>query len=546
MKRNTIILLVILVLIIIFILYKNNNENMVQQKSKNGNKMYDSDISLFKTSYNDSLNKKDKIVLDSLGKMNVPYDKYWGGVTARYIKFFNNKFYPKIPKDLIKSYAILKMCAANVNYRHKFIGKYQENMIRLVCNEILSDKLNDNFPLTVWQTGSGTTTNMNVNEVISNRANEITLKQNNLTDETFVHQNDHVNKSQSSNDSFTSNLHIYFVIKIITELQPVLQKIIYTLHKKENEFKNVLKLGRTHLQDAVPLTFGQEFSGYRALIETNFKSILDSLNYLYQIPLGGTAVGTGTNSFPEFGEEFCNELNNYLNKNINSQYENFVKNNLLNTDIKQNIFSNQISSVKFISSPNKFADISANNSLMILSSAIKELGINLYKIANDIRLMASGPRTGLNEIKIPQNEPGSSIMPGKVNPTQAEVIVMIGLNIIANDLAISMAGSQGQFEMIVCRPLIFYKLNESIETLVYFLDDFNDYLLDGIKINDKKVKYYLKNSLEIATLLNNEIGYEEVSKMVHYANDNDLTLEDACRHFGHMKLYDKIIRPLVE
>ena len=278
MIRKNIIILLFLILIVFLFLYTKNNENLDIKIKGQSNKLYDGDIQLFEKSYNDSLNKKDKIVTDSLGKMNVPYDKYWGGVTARYIKFFNNKFYPKIPIEQIKSYAILKMCAANVNYKHNFIGKYQANMITLVCNEILNDKLNDNFPLTIWQTGSGTTTNMNVNEVISNKANEITLKNNNLTDKTFVHQNDHVNKSQSSNDSYTSTLHIYFVIKIITELQPVLQKIIYTLHKKETEFKNILKLGRTHLQDAVPLTFGQEFSGYRKLIETNFESILNSLN----------------------------------------------------------------------------------------------------------------------------------------------------------------------------------------------------------------------------------------------------------------------------
>jgi len=536
MNKNVIILLIIILVLLVY-LYCRKKEYM-----KENTTIYSNEIKLVEDAYKNKEERKEKIVRDALGDMTVPYNVYYGGMTAKYLKYFKNDFEPKIPIKLIKSYAILKRCAAHVNTQHKFINNYQANKIIEVCDEILDNKLDGNFPLTVWQTGSGTTTNMNVNEVISNRANEITINNKiKLTDDTFVHQNDHVNKSQSSNDSFPSTLHIYFVLKIIIELQPILQKIIYCFHKKEEEFKDNLKLGRTHLQDAVPMTFGQEFSGYRTLLENNFRSILESLNSLYEIPLGGTAVGTGTNSFPQFGKEFCDELNNYINKRINYDYKNFVKTNLINEHTPENIFENKIKTVKFISAPNKFAAISANNSLMILSSALKELGINLYKIANDIRLLASGPRTGLAEIIIPQNEPGSSIMPGKVNPTQAEVIVMIAINIIGNDMAISFAGSQGQFEMNVCRPLMFYKLNENIETLVYFLNNFTDFLVSGIKINNEKIKYYLKNSLSIGTLLNNYIGYDKVSEMVHYALKHNLSFEEVCIKYGYKDLYDKHI-----
>lgn len=502
------------------------------------NSKYGDNIKLFIQNLS---NNDNNIVMDSLGKMSVPKNKYWGGVTARYLKYFPNDFEP-IPFDLISNYAILKKCAAIVNQRNNLIDKDRSAIIQFVCDEIINGKLNGNFPITIWQTGSGTTTNMNINEVIANRANKIIFyKTKILNDNNYVHQNDHVNKSQSSNDSFITNLHICFVHKIITKLQPVLQNLILTLDNKSKEFSNIYKIGRTHLQDAIPLTFGQEFSGYKILIENNFNSIMNCLNSLYEIALGGTAVGTGINTTEKFGSDFANELNKYF-VNINDEYNNFV-----NTKIKiknDNVFKN-IAVLNFVSAPNKFAAISANNALVMLSSALKDLAVNLIKIANDLRWMVSGPTAGLEEIIIQQNEPGSSIMPGKVNPTQAEVIVMVAIEIMSNDLAVTLCGSQGNFELNVCRPLTYYKINESIDLLIDFVQNFNENMLSTIKINEKKVKKYLHDNVIIATLMNNQIGYENVSKIVHYALDNNISLEEACKKFGYINEYNKIIKPIV-
>lgn len=501
---------------------------------------YSKDIEIF----NENIIKKteNKKVSDSLGIIEVPYDKYWGGVTARYLKFFPNNF-SKIPFDLIKNYAILKKCAAIVNEKNNLIDKKRSNIIQSVCDEIINGQLNDNFPISIWHTGSGTTTNMNVNEVISSRANELIYKKEcQLNDDNYIHPNDHVNHSQSSNDSFITNLHICFVHKIITKLQPVLQNLILTLNKKTKEFENNYKIGRTHLQDAVPLTFGQEFSGFCVLIEKNFKNIMDSLNELYEIALGGTAVGTGINTSENFGKDFADELNNYLS-NINNEYNEYV-NNIIIDENDRNYFINQ-SNVKFVTAENKFAALSTNNSLNVLSSALKELATNLLKIANDIRWMNSGPTAGLEEIIIQQNEPGSSIMPGKVNPTQAEVIVMICIEIISNDLAVCFCGTQGNFELNVCRPLTYFKINESLDLLIDFVQNFNKNMLYSLKINETQIKKYLNSNVIIATLLNDEIGYENVSKIVHHALNNNLNLEDTCKNFGFIEQYNKIIKPIL-
>lgn len=478
-----------------------------------------------------------------MGVIEVPYDKYWGGVTARYLKFFPNNF-SQIPFDLIKNYAILKKCAAIVNEKNKLINKKRSEIIQYVCNEIINGKLNDNFPISIWHTGSGTTTNMNVNEVISSRANELIYeKEGELDDNNYIHPNDHVNHSQSSNDSFITNLHICFVHKIITKLQPVIQNLILTLDKKTNEFKNDFKIGRTHLQDAVPLTFGQEFSGFKVLIEKNFKNIMNSLNDLYELALGGTAVGTGINTSQNFGEDFASEINKYF-LNINDEYNEYV-NNIIIDENDRNYFVNK-TNINFVTAENKFAAISANNSLIVLSSSLKELATNLIKIANDIRWMVSGPTAGLEEMIIQQNEPGSSIMPGKVNPTQAEVIVMICIEIISNDLAVCFCGTQGNFELNVCRPLTYFKINESLDLLIDFVQDFNKNMLYTIKINKTQNKKYLHSNIIIATLLNNEIGYENVSKIVHYALDKNLNLEDTCKKFGFIEQYNKIIKPILQ
>jgi len=501
---------------------------------------YNNDITLFIK--NKSENKKFKIVSDSLGEITVPKDKYWGGITARYLKYFPNNF-PSISLDLIKNYAIVKKCASIVNEKNNLIDKERSKVIQQVCDEIINGKLDDNFPIKIWQTGSGTTTNMNVNEVISNRANQIIFSTtNDLNENNYIHPNDHVNKSQSSNDTFPTTLHICFVRKIITKLQPILQKLIYTLNKKSIEFAKKYKIGRTHLQDAIPITFGQEFSGYKSLIETNFNSIMDSLYYLYELAIGGTAVGTGANTINNFGKLFSDEVNKYFS-NINDDYNEFIIESLTK-DVNIDIFKN-LATINFIDSPNKFAALSANNSMNILSSSLKNLAINLIKIANDIRLMDSGPKTGFNEINIQENEPGSSIMPGKVNPTQAEVIIMVGIEVITNDLAVSFCGSQGNFELNVCRPLIFYKINESIDLLIDFIIDFNDNLLSNITLNNKQIQKNLHNSIIIATLMNNEIGYENVSKIVKYSIDNDINLEETCKKFGYSDIYNKIIKPIL-
>jgi fumarate hydratase class II len=531
-----------------YLKYKKKYMNLCMNKMNGGNDKndkndknhkYGTDIKLFMD--NQSSSDDNKKVLDSLGEMQVPKDKYWGGVTARYLKYFPNNFTP-VPFDLISNYAILKKCAAIVNQKNNLIDEDRSKIIQLVCDEIIDGKLNDNFPITIWQTGSGTTTNMNINEVIANIANKIIYTQSNtLNDNNYIHQNDHVNKSQSSNDSFITNLHICFVHKIITKLQPVLQNLILTLDNKSKEFSKIYKIGRTHLQDAVPLTFGQEFSGYKILIENNYNSIMYSLNALYEISLGGTAVGTGINTTENFGNDFSDELNKYF-ANINDEYNNFV-----NTKIKSknnDVFKNT-AVVKFVSAPNKFAGISTNNSLVMLSSALKELAVNLIKIANDLRWMVSGPTAGLEEIIIQQNEPGSSIMPGKVNPTQAEVIVMVAIEIMANDVAVTLCGSQGNFELNVCRPLTYYKINESIDLLIDHLQNFNENMLLTIKINKKKVKEYLHNNVIIATLMNNEIGYENVSKIVHYSLDNNISLEETCKKLGYTEQYNKIIKPII-
>ena len=516
-----------------------NNKELIGGDGGDGNGLYDKDISLFME--NESSKNNDKKVLDSLGETSVPKDKYWGGVTSRYLKYYKNNFAP-IPFDLIYNYAILKKCATIVNQKNKLIDDGRSNIIQLVCDEIIEEKLNEHFPITIWQTGSGTTTNMNVNEVIANRANKIIFDKNKtLSNDNYIHPNDHVNKSQSSNDSFITNLHICFVHKIITKLQPVLQNLIMTLDEKSKEFALIYKIGRTHLQDAVPLTFGQEFSGYKTLIENNFNSIMNSLGALYEIALGGTAVGTGINTTENFGPEFANELNKYF-LNIDDKYNKYVSTIIDSKNQKK--FKN-IAKINFISAPNKFAAISANNSLIILSSSLKELAVNLIKIANDIRWMVSGPTAGLEEIFIQQNEPGSSIMPGKVNPTQAEVIVMIAIEIISNDFAVTFCGSQGNFELNVCRPLTYYKINESIDLLVDFLQDFNENMLKSIKINKEKIKSYLHDNVIIATLMNNEIGYENVSKIVHHSLDNKISLEETCKKFGYSNQYDKIIKPIL-
>ena len=501
---------------------------------------YDTEISLFKNNEKNLLNNEK---IDSLGIIDVPKNKYWGAVTQRYLKYFKTSF-PTQSLELIYMYALLKKYSALVNQQVGSLSIERSNIIQKVCDEIINGELNDNFPLTIWQTGSGTTTNMNLNEVISNRANQLISEKQELNENNYIHPNDHVNRSQSSNDSYPTVLYMLFVFKIITRLQPVLQKVINTLQEKENKFKNIYKIGRTHLQDALPLTFGEEFSGYKSLIQSNLDNILHSIKYCFELPLGGTAVGTGANADKRFGQMFADEINKILISKINNEYDQFINNNLSNNNNFKNIYTNN-TDINFVSAPNKFAALSANNPLINLSSSLKELAINLMKIANDIRFMASGPQTGLSEIIIPQNEPGSSIMPGKVNPTQAEVIIMVCIEVISNDLAVSIAGSQGNFELNVCRPLTYYKINESIDLLVEFLINFNDNLLIGIDIDKKKIENNLKKSNIIATLMNHEIGYENVSKIVNYSIKNNKTLEEACIDLNFSQEYDDIIKPIL-
>jgi len=449
-----------------------NNTILVKSKKNTKNVRYESDV---------------------FGDISIPKDHYWGATTARSLIHFSisNEL---MPTEFIHTYALFKKCAAKANYKLKLLDKHKLDIIKKVCDDILDNKYNDEFPLHIWQTGSGTQTNMNVNEVISNICNKrLTGK---LGTKTPIHPNNHVNMSQSSNDSFITVIHISVALLVTKNLIPNLTYMINGFKQKQHEFKDIIKLGRTHLEDAVPLTFGQEFSGFVSILEDSLNQIKISLEHIYQLAAGGTAVGTGINTHPQFGKVVAQEVSTETH-------------------------------LPFITAPNKFGEMSSHNAILKMSDAFKVLATNIMKIANDIRWLGSGPRAGLSELILPQNEPGSSIMPGKVNPTQCEAAAMVSVQVMANNMAITIANSQGYFELNVYNPLMLYNITQSIRMLSDVCVNLTKFCVLGLKVNKEKVKGYVDNALTLATVLNPYIGYDKATKLAHYAYDKNISLKEA-------------------
>jgi len=454
---------------------------------------------------------KQRKEFDSIGKINVPADKYWGASTERSKKYFDiGKILVK--PILIKSIAIIKKSAAIVHKKDKQIKMNIANAIIKAANEIIKGKLNDHFPLKVWQTGSGTQTNMNVNEVIANRAIEI-LRGKKGTKKP-VHPNDHVNKSQSTNDVFPTAMHIAVALETKAKLLPSLIILNTELKKKVIKFKNIVKVGRTHLQDATPITLGQEFSGYQSQLEDCIKRITNALNEIYFLAQGGTAVGTGINTKKNFDKKIVNEIK-------------------------------KITKIPFKPTKNKFAALAAHDSIVNFSGTLNTTAVCLMKIANDIRFLGSGPRAGYGELILPENEPGSSIMPGKVNPTQSEAVTMVCVKVIGNHNGITMAGSHGHFELNVFKPLIADNVLQSIDLLSGSSKNFANYCIKGIKADKKKIKNYLNNSLMLVTALAPYVGYDNAAKIAKEALKNNTTLKEEAIKTGLIteKDYNKIVDP---
>jgi fumarate hydratase, class II len=456
-------------------------------------------------------NTDSRIEKDSLGEVKVPADRLWGAQTQRSLEHFSIG-QDLIPREMISAYAILKKAAANANHAGKRLDEKRHRLIAQVCDEILAGQHRDMFPLHVWMTGSGTQFNMNVNEVISNRCCQLAGTA--LGSKDPVHPNDHVNMAQSSNDSFPSAMYIAAAANTKSKLVPAVKGLHDAIAAKAEDWKGVIKIGRTHMQDATPLTLGQEWSGYAGMLEDNLERIEDALKDVYKLALGGTAVGTGINSAPGFAEAAASEIA-------------------------------KLTSLPFVSAPNKFTVQGAHDALVQLSGVLRTLAVSLYKIGNDIRLMSCGPRAGFAELLIPENEPGSSIMPGKVNPTQAEALTMIAVQVMANDVAVGFGGASGYLEMNVYKPLIIFNLTHSITILSDGCTNFRKFLVEGTKPNLKKIKEYVDRSLMLVTALAPVIGYDKASKIAHYAMDNDLTLKTAALKLGFVneEEFDHVVDP---
>jgi fumarate hydratase class II len=448
---------------------------------------------------------------DSLGEVKVPADKLWGAQTQRSLEHFSIGT-DLIPREMITAYAILKKAAATANHASQRLGDQHHQLIVEVCDEILAGQHLDMFPLHVWMTGSGTQFNMNVNEVISNRCCQLAGTP--LASKTPVHPNDHVNMAQSSNDSFPSAMYIAAAVNVKRRLIRAVKELHDGIAAKAEQWKDVIKIGRTHMQDATPLTLGQEWSGYAGMLADNLDRIEDALEGVYRLALGGTAVGTGINSAPGFAEAAAAEIA-------------------------------KLTSLPFVSAPNKFTVQGAHDALVQLSGTLRTLAVSLYKIGNDIRLMSCGPRAGFAELLIPENEPGSSIMPGKVNPTQAEALTMIAVQAMANDVAVGFGGAGGYLEMNVYKPLIIFNITHSITIMTDGCTNFGKFLVEGTKPNLKKIKEYVDRSLMLVTALAPVIGYDKASKIAHYAMDNDLTLKDAALKLGFVTEdeFDRVVDP---
>jgi fumarate hydratase class II len=435
---------------------------------------------------------------DSLGEVDVPAGKLWGAQTQRSLEHFSIGK-DLIPREMITAYATLKKAAANANYASKRLDRKRHDLIVQVCDEILAGQHHEMFPLHVWMTGSGTQFNMNVNEVISNRCCQIAGTP--LGSKTPIHPNDHVNMAQSSNDSFPSAMNIAAAVNVKQRLIPAVKALRDAIAAKVEQWKDVIKIGRTHMQDATPLTLGQEWSGYEGVLTDDLDRIEDALKGIYRLALGGTAVGTGINSASGFAEAAAAEIA-------------------------------KLTKLPFVTAPNKFAVQGAHDAEVQLHGTLRTLAVSLYKIANDIRLMSCGPRAGFAELNIPENEPGSSIMPGKVNPTQAEALTMVAAQVMANDVAVGFGGAGGYLEMNVYKPLIIYNVTHSITLITDSCTNFRIFLVEGTKPNLKKINEYVERSLMLVTALSPIIGYDKSSKIAHYAMDNDLTLKEAALKLG--------------
>lgn len=454
---------------------------------------------------------KMRIESDSMGKIEVPNNVYWGAQTKRSLIHFPIG-HDRMPKELIHAFGILKKAAATVNADLGLLQKKKARLIVKAADEVIKGALDDQFPLHVWQTGSGTQTNMNTNEVISNRA--IQIAGGKMGSKDPVHPNDHVNMSQSSNDTFPTAMHIAAAREFTARLIPAVKTLRDALYKKQKKFEKIVKIGRTHLQDAVPLTLGQEFSGYVAQLDANLKHLQQVVSGLLQLAAGGTAVGTGLNSHPKFAKNVAVEIA-------------------------------KLTGLKFVTAPNKFASLAAHDAIVFASGALKTLAASLMKIANDVRWLASGPRCGLGELHIPENEPGSSIMPGKVNPTQCEAITMVCVQVMGNDAAIGFAGSQGNFELNVYKPVMIFNLLHSVTLISDSCLMFTKYCVNGIEVIKEKTDYYLQNSLMLVTALAPHIGYDMAAKTAHHAHVKGLSLKQACVDLGVLsaKDYDRLVKP---
>ncbi len=454
-----------------------------------------------------------RIEKDTMGEVRVPNDKYWGAQTQRSLENFEigNE---KMPREVVYGFASLKKACALVNHDLGRLDESKTNAIVKACECVLNGELDGEFPLVVWQTGSGTQSNMNINEVVANKAIEILGGD--FTKDKLVHPNDDVNKGQSSNDTYPTAMRIAEVVAVSDDLFPAIEQLRATLHAKSIAFDGIVKIGRTHLQDATPLTLGQELGGYVAMLDTNTKQLHDALTYCKELAIGGTAVGTGLNSHPEFSERVSASLNSFMSKDYG-----------------------------FVSQPNKFHALTGHDAEVVLSGALKALAANLMKIANDIRWLASGPRCGIGEITIPENEPGSSIMPGKVNPTQAEAMTMVAVQVMGNDTTVGIAASQGNFELNVFKPVIAYNILQSTKLLADVMRSFDKNCAVGIEPVQERIESYLHNSLMLVTALNPYIGYENAAKIAKTAHKNGTTLKEEAVALGLMNAedFDKYVKP---
>lgn len=435
-----------------------------------------------------------------MGEISVPSDRYWGAQTQRSLHFFSIGE-DVIPAEVITAFAQLKQATARTNQQLGRLPADKADLIAQAAQEIIDGQHRENFPLRVWMTGSGTQCNMNVNEVIANRA--IELAGGTLGSKDPIHPNDHVNLSQSSNDTFPTAMHIAAAVSLNRCLIPKVKKMRDALQGKAAAFAEIVKIGRTHLQDAVPLTLGQEFSGYVAQLDADLRRIKSVLPDLYELAIGGTAVGTGLNAPPGFAVGVAERIQ-------------------------------QLTGLPFVSAPNKFAAIAAHDAIVMASGVLKTLACSLMKIANDIRLLGSGPRCGLGELILPENEPGSSIMPGKVNPTQCEAMTMVAAQVIGYDTAITIAGSQGHLELNVFKPMMIFNLLQSVNLMADSCNNFTDFLLAGLQANTTKIQQSVEQSLMLVTALSPTIGYDRAAKVAHYAHQKDLSLKEACLELGYI------------